>query len=171
MEPIKESIKYTYDTLVNYCNDNGIALAKDYSNLKKLGSRFYVESYCSAEDCNNIANKQFRYLLENGSYCDTCTKLSRKTKLKAVAESAAEKRKETNLERYNVENLMYSQEKKDKLKETCLARYNVDNVMKLQENIGKIKETCIEKYGEEHVMRVSEIKMKKLKTEAENAKK
>jgi len=58
-----------------------------------------------------------------------------------------EKRKQTNLDRYGVENPFQSELVKNKSKQTNLDRYGVEYISKSQEIKDKKRQTCIDKYG------------------------
>lgn len=61
----------------------------------------------------------------------------------------SEKAKETNLEKYGVENPFAAEQVKEKIKNTLIERYGVENILKLPETIEKTKETNLERYGYE----------------------
>ena len=50
-----------------------------------------IEAKCIYNNCNNIVNKTFRMLKDNGCYCKSCQKIV-----------SQEKAKQTNLEKYGV---------------------------------------------------------------------
>ena len=90
-----------------------------------------------------------------------------KPRSKETNDKANEKRKQTCLKKYGVENVHQSQEVKEKCKQTCLEKYGVDNPAKNEmvkqktketnkkfwpdrsnyHNIQKMKQTIIERYG------------------------
>lgn len=59
----------------------------------------------------------------------------------------ARKTKQTNKERYGVENASQSQEIKNKIKQTCLSRYGVEYAAQVNEVRDKIKHSCLGRYG------------------------
>ena len=65
----------------------------------------------------------------------------------AKVEEIKEKIRNTNIERYGVKNPWSSDKIKDKIKKTNLERYGVDHVFKSPEFIKKREQTNIEKYG------------------------
>jgi len=60
-----------------------------------------------------------------------------------------ERRKQTTVERYGVENVFQSDEKKAKSKQTLLERYGVDHQMRSPEVLERVKATNVERYGVE----------------------
>lgn len=62
-------------------------------------------------------------------------------------ESILEKRKQTNLKRYGVENPFQSEEKKQKSKQTMMLKYGVEHPLQSDEIQRKREQTTYEKYG------------------------
>lgn len=58
-----------------------------------------------------------------------------------------EKVKATSLSKYGVENFNQSELVKDKKRKTCQKKYNTENYAQTEECKNKIKETCLKKYG------------------------
>jgi hypothetical protein len=168
-------IRYDYDFLQQFCNENSIVLTKDYS-LEKVNRDTIIEAKCLTEGCQDICSKGFRQITITGSYCERHTKENRKEKVK-----------QTNLKNFGVEYNSQSQEFKDKFKKTCLEKYGVEHPSKSQEiknkkietsltNYGveyptqnkevreKTKKTCLEKYGVEHPLQSEEVKNKSKQT-------
>jgi hypothetical protein len=75
-----------------------------------------------------------------------------------TAQETKDKRKQTNLERYGVENPFVVKEIKEKVKQTFLERYNVEHPMQIKEVRDKFKQTCLERYSVENPARSEEIK-------------
>jgi len=73
---------------------------------------------------------------------------------------ANEKRKQTNLERYSVENPTQLKKMQEKIKQTNIDRYGVENPMQSEEIKAKAKKTNLERYGTENVFQSSVIKEK-----------
>lgn len=64
--------KYSYSTLVSFCEKNNIILLKDYSNIK-LTKSSNIDGQCSNyKNCKGIINKNFSSLFENPK-CYDCT--------------------------------------------------------------------------------------------------
>jgi len=104
-------LKYDFERLDNYCKENNVILLEDYSE-SELKIDFYIKSKCCYENCINDVNKKFKELEKAGSFCKTCIKLK-----------ATEKRKQTCLEKYGVENVT----KKDDYKSKFISpKYNYD---------------------------------------------
>jgi hypothetical protein len=78
--------------------------------------------------------------------------------------SMLEKRKQTNLQRFGVENPMHSKEQKAKQIETCLANYGVENPSQSNEIKKRKKETCLIHFGVETPFQSELIKEKAKRT-------
>ena len=110
---------------------------------------------------HNLTFSKLRYLLTNRlnekPCCKVCGKLLkkyeyRKTYYCSVAcsrkdEENNEKRKQTNLEKYGVENPNQNKEIREKSKQTCLKKYGVEYSSQTDKVKEKIKQTCLKKYG------------------------
>jgi len=75
-----------------------------------------------------------------------------------------EKRKQTNLDRYGVENPFQSELVKNKSKQTNLDRYGVENPFQSELVKNKSKQTNLDRYGVEYISKSQEIKDKKRQT-------
>jgi very-short-patch-repair endonuclease len=75
-----------------------------------------------------------------------------------------EKKKQTCLEHYGVENPNQSKEIKEKKKQTCLEHYGVANPSQSEKIQDQIKYMCLEKYGVESTNKIENIKEKKKQT-------
>jgi hypothetical protein len=98
-----KELKYSYESLQKFCNENGIELCKDYTN-EVVRRDTKIEGNCKTDGCIQIFNKSFREILETSGYCRDCT-----------YKNAKIKRKETCLEKYGVESVM----KNDEIKHIC----------------------------------------------------
>ena len=141
-------IKYDYVYLQKFCQENGIELLEDYSDVK-VNRETRIKAICLINDCNDISNKTFRQIMKLGCFCKKHTK-----------EIMEQKRKETNKERYGVENPSQSEEIKNKKKETCLKNHGVEWSLQSKNIREKGKKKTIEKYGVENAMQNQDIKNK-----------
>lgn len=92
-------LKYSYESLQKFCNENGIELCRDYSQ-EVVRRETRIEGKCRNKDCNELFNKSFIQLIsKNTYYCKKCT-----------YNNAKIKRKETCIEKYGVENIMKDSE-------------------------------------------------------------
>jgi hypothetical protein len=104
-------MKYHFERLDKYCKENNITLLEDYSGYS-LKRDTCIKGNCIYENCKNIFEKKFEYLIKNGAYCKSCIRLK-----------ANEVRKQTCLEKYGVENVT----KKDDYKSKFISpKYNYD---------------------------------------------
>ena len=77
-------MRYTADTLVNYCNDNNITLIGDYNKELKIqiNRESHIEGKCIYDCCNKTFNKNFRQLTISGAYCEGCMKIVSSNKIR-----------------------------------------------------------------------------------------
>lgn len=130
-------MKYDYETLSDFCHEQGIVLCDDYTTIP-LKRETMIKGVCKTENCGKLFIKGFRALLKPNGYCSDCAKIVGK-----------EKCKQTCLEKYGVENSTQSKEVQDKIKKTMLANYGVEHISYSKEFKEKTKKTCLEKYGVE----------------------
>ena len=76
------------------------------------------------------------------------------------SEELREKLKKTCLEKYGTEYYTYSDDFKTKAEQTCLEKYNCKRYSSTEECKEKIKQTCLEKYGVDHYAKTEECKNK-----------
>lgn len=81
----------------------------------------------------------------------------------STRQEVKDKKKQTNLEKYGVENVFQLDSVKQKSKETNLKKYGVEYALQSNEVIQKSKETNLKKYGVEHVSQREDIKDRKKK--------
>lgn len=62
-------IKYSYELLNSFCNENSVKLINDYSNKTLFGSS-KIHFYCTK--CNNENVKCFTYLIKRNTLCKRC---------------------------------------------------------------------------------------------------
>ena len=165
-------LKYSYDSLKKFCEENGIELCKDYSQ-EVVRRETKIKGKCKTDGCVQIFNKVFRELKENNRYyCKLCIKKISVEKRKTTClekygvenpvycEEVHNKMKLTNLHKYGVEFTFQSEQVKDKIKDTLIERYGVDNPNKNNEIRDKGKNTCLKRYGAEHILQTEQYKEK-----------
>ena len=165
-------LKYSYDSLQKFCEENGIELCKDYSQ-EVVRRETKIEGKCKTDGCVQIFNKVFRELKENNRYyCKLCVKTISVEKRKKTClekygvenpvkcEEVHNKMKLTNLHKYGVEFTFQSEQVKDKIKDTLIERYGVDNANKNNEIRDKGKNTCLKRYGVENISQTEQYKEK-----------
>ena len=86
----KSKLRYNYEFLQQYCDENKIVLKKDYSKEKVVRDTI-IEAKCV--NCDNDCIKNFRLMLSIGCFCKIHTN-----------ENRNEKVKKTCLEKYGFEN-------------------------------------------------------------------
>ena len=74
-------MKYTSQTLLQYCNENKIQLTNEYRS-ENINRETYIEGKCIIENCINKFNKCFRQLIKTGAYCTPCILSISKNKIR-----------------------------------------------------------------------------------------
>jgi hypothetical protein len=176
-------MKYNYEKLVEFCNENEIKLIGNYSDIK-ITREYYITGLCKNQNCANNFNKSFRQLIKNGNYCNKC---SIKNGVEKIKKSLTKFTNEL-LINYCTDNNIELCENYDKtsinektiIKGKCLTT-NCNNIfnksfrelIKLngyckicckEKGKIKIKETNLKKYGVEYCLSSKEIKEKSKKT-------
>jgi hypothetical protein len=164
-------VKYDTNMLTDFCNINKIMLTNDYSN-KFVNRDTIIEGNCLNENCENNFRKHFRQLLKIGGYCEDCSKINGKHKIKETNlkkigvdnpmknAEIREKQKQTIIEKYGVEHNSQSEEIKIKKENTCINNYGFVSHLKSPIIREQIKETNLEKYGVENPQQNTEIRNK-----------
>jgi len=171
--------KYDLDRLQSYCNECNVILLKDYENVKVTRDT-KIEAFCLTPNCNNIINKTFKCLINNGGcYCVKCCKINSYFKIRNTSlerygvehyfqnKDIIEKRKQTCLDKYGVKCSLQYKEIIDKRKRTNLEKYGVENPNQCFTIMEKRKKTCLDKYGVEYSLQSKEIIDKRKKTNLE----
>ena len=78
--------------------------------------------------------------------------------------SIKDKKKETFKTNYGCEHFTQSKELREKAKQTCLAKYGVEHSAQSKEVQEKVKNTCLKRYGVEHFYQSKEFKEKSKET-------
>ncbi len=142
-------LKYNFDYIKKYCEENNIVLLEDYSD-QHLNSLFVIKTKCSNIECDKKCEKEIRQFFIN-SLCKDCSAIKR---LKTLEQN--------NLAKYGYKNVFQIPEIKDKLKETCLNRYGVENPSMNEDIKDKKKKTLLKNYGVENMYH-SEVLVERLK--------
>ena len=140
---------------------------KEFKNLSGLGlhlTRFhkydkkeYYKKYLSKDENEGVCycgkETKFHNLVKGFSkYCSiSCVNKS---------EEHINKIKETNLEKYGVENVFQSEMIKDKIKKVMVDKYGVEHNSQTQEYKIKFKNTMNERYGVDHALQSKDIRDK-----------
>jgi len=164
-------MKYDYERLFDFCEEQGIVLCDDYSS-QKLTAISIITGKCKTKECDCIFTKEFRNLIKSYGYCIDCTKTNAKNKLKSTwlekygvehiskLDEMKEKVKKTSLEKYGSECSLQNASVKEKVKKTCLEKYGVEHIGQSKQHKEKSKKTSLEKYGVEHYSQTLEFKDK-----------
>ena len=145
-------IRYDYNYLQQYCNENKIILIKDYSTTKVCRDTI-IETKCIIDSCNESSNRNFRNMVKIGCYC-----------IKHTEENRRNKFKQTNLIKFGTENPSQSEEIKSKKKQTCLKNHGVECSLQSKDIREKGKKTSLQKYGVENPMQNTDIQNKARET-------
>jgi hypothetical protein len=175
MSETKQIVKYDYNYLHQFCKENGIKLFKDYST-EKINRDTIIEAKCLMENCNEFCIKNFRAIVNFGSYCKKCKKniSNKKREITCVSKygvpyltqsiDMVNKIKKTNLEKYGDTCALRNTTIKEKAKQTCLDKYGVENPFQNEDIKIKIKKTNLNKYGDTCALRNTTIKEKAIQT-------
>jgi hypothetical protein len=137
-------LKYNYDFLIKYCNDNNVKLLKDYSN-EHVNINFKICAECSNKNCLNKFEKSVEVLLRN-TLCEKCT-----------AKKRLETLEKNNMKKYGAKNVFETNEVKKKIKEKILVKYGVENPSQANEIKEKKKRAAIEKFGVNCVLQSEQV--------------
>jgi hypothetical protein len=116
--------------LFEFCKDSGVTLDKipEHTNRETR-----VSGQCLTGNCDGRFEKNIRQLFDiSGAYCKICTTENKTSKTLSTnvelhgedhVRLRLEKAKQTNIERYSVENPFQNEDVKQKSKETCIKKY------------------------------------------------
>ena len=140
-----KKIYYNKDLLLEICDRDKCII--DFDKIEKYNMNTRIKFICN---CGIEYSKTFIFLYKSaGGFCKKCTENTRQ-----------EKKKQTCLEKYGVENPQQLQEVKDKCKQTCLEKYGIEYPQQSQKIREKSKQTCLEKYGVAYSLQSQEVKDK-----------
>lgn len=158
-EQIKDITNKAKNTKLNrYGKENYVNVkAAKNTKLEKYGNENY----------NNIDKIKQTNLEKYGVEIVSCNEsiknkisLSYSNKTQQELFEIQNKRKETCINRYGVENIIDSNEIKEKIKETCNAKYGVDHPLKSDYAKKQREKTILQKYGVKYIGEVKEIQDK-----------
>ena len=95
-------LKYSFESLQKFCNENSIELCRDYSQ-EVVRRETKIECKCRNEGCDEVFNKSFYAFISN-SFCGKCVKIQK-----------YKKAKETFMNKYGVINPKQIQTVKDSI--------------------------------------------------------
>lgn len=168
-------IRYDYEYLQKFCQDNGIELLEDYSDVK-VNRDTIIHAKCLTNNCNQIIEKSFRSINKTaGCYCLNCTHLNSNKKLfnynyleQYCKETKIKLLKDYKNEKVNRNSIIEAK----CLTQECENIVNKDfrsiiefggcycvNCCIDNSNV-KRKKTCLEQYGYEFALQVPEVKDK-----------
>ena len=144
--------KYNH-ALLEYCikRDNAICI-QEYNKLNRETKITFICS-CGKENCEKV----FRTINKVGAFCKICTN-----------RYGQEKKKQTYIKNFGVENPSQSEEIKNKMKNTNLKKFGVENPMQSEVIKEKMKETNFKRFGVEYASQNEKIKNKKKETSIKN---
>ena len=65
-------LRYDYDTLIAYCNENKLEIKSIENN--NCNRETVIEGHCKTPNCSESFNKSFRQLVKVGGFCSNCSK-------------------------------------------------------------------------------------------------
>ena len=80
MSTRKPKNRYDYNRLKQYCDENNIALTKDYESQATINRETRIEANCL--NCSREVKKNFREFLNSGCFCVECTNINKTLKRK-----------------------------------------------------------------------------------------
>jgi len=141
----KQKTKFDKILLDECMQRDGATLIGDYSGYIDNRTKIIYNCKCSA-----IYSKKFSSIVYcGGPVCDKCSTLNK-----------IRKTKQSNLEKYGVENVFQSKEIKDKQQKTIKEKYGVDNISQINTIKDKKKNTMLEHFGVENPGQSEVIKQK-----------
>ena len=105
---------------------------------------------CKHPTCNNDVYKKY-----DGKWAQHCSK---SCQMSDISVRGLDKRKETCLEKYGVENAQQSEQIRQKTRNTCLEKYGVEIPFQAEQFQKQIKITLLERYGVDNPMKSDEIR-------------
>lgn len=171
--PKSSAVKY-YRNL-GYKFDKNEEIEVDINDIPKhSGIKICVLCDFCKKNTMMVQMSNYTAIMEkSGSYvCKECAQLKKKITFDSHYGKGheneyialTERKKQTCLERYGVENPFQSKEIQDKAKRTNLERYGCENVFSNEEVKEKIKQTYLQDYGVESVGQVDEYRLKREQT-------
>jgi len=144
-------LRYDYTLLKSICDDGGVTLLIDYTNMFVTRDTRIIGK-CIL--CENMFNKSLNKLHKQKNFgCETCAKILK-----------TERIKETMLNKYGVEHAAQSEFFKDKMRQTTFEKYGVEHASQTNEFKEKKKLTNLERYGCEYGLQNKDVKNKKIMT-------
>lgn len=144
-------------------NKSDVWINKNYPDIYlfietiQLGKTWKEKLYIHHKDIKDIpkcyCNKELIYKSFTKGYGSYCS-----TKCLSNSEEIKNKRKQSCITKYGVENPMQNKIFSEKLKETIFNKYGVENISKLKSIKDKIKKTNINKFGYEYVSQIPSVK-------------
>lgn len=132
---------------------------KNYNNREKAKitsiEKYGVENPIQNKEIEQKRNKENMYLYGTDNF-----KKNLVEKYGSENYRNLERAKETNLEKYGVENPFAAEEIKEKIKTTLIEQYGVENPSQNSYILEKRKNTCIDKYGVTNTLEATEVKQK-----------
>lgn len=141
--------------------------AKPAQRLYHILNNIYEIPTCKNVECNNLCKWSGYFKIGYNQYCSSKCCNSDFNKIKLIGKQSEEtrnKRKQTMIERYGVDNPMKSEKLKTKFKD---AYFNKNETEK-QNIISKRKQTVLLKYNVENISQCDQIKEKKQETYNQN---
>ena len=145
---------------VKYYEKIGYSLIDEYMEINISDLKIYSSEIITAkcDFCDNVVEISYKNYNRN---------LSRGNKFSCCKKCSLFKTKESNLEKYGVDNVAKSMTFKEKTKKTNLEKYGVEYALLNDDIKRKTKKTNLEKYGVEYSSQNIDIKDKVKKTNLE----
>lgn len=179
-EEISDDVKTTTQIVIRYdCNGEFKRCGKLWTlkykdakkNFEKNGGK-HICRQCNLVANNPVHNPEVRKKITktNIDKYGSATALNSKENIairvkqmfdtQEAIDARNQKIKQTNMQKYGVDNAMKTQEMKDKVKLAMQKKYGVDYPCQSKDIMKKIKESNLRKYGVENVAQLPEVKAK-----------
>ncbi len=151
----KKRIRYDYNYLINFCEENNITLKKAYEDEKITRDTIIIAKCLLCE--NLMVSKSFRVLINGKNFgCNIC-----KPKI------SLQKTKDTSMKRYGVHCSLQNDMVRQKIKDTNLKKFGCENPSQSEEIKQKKNCTNMKKLGCENPMQNEGVRQKAKNTNIE----
>lgn len=137
---------------INYIKNRFPDSYSEYETWYMLKHNIYEKPKCPI--CGKPVKINFKHF-NLGVFTQFCS-----DRCKNLSPDLKEKRKQTCMKKYGVENALQSEKIKQKSKKTCMEKYGVEYSTQSNTVKQKRKQTCLDKYGVEYAFQADEVKQK-----------
>lgn len=141
-------------------------------NLRDLQTELFRKCKYCGKEFSTFNSNQFYCDDDHYGECPVCGKQVKITDMFLGAQCCSKecksiKTKQTNQQKYGVDNVFQSKEIQDRSKKTLMDKYGVEHYSQTKEFQEKFKQTCLDKFGTSTPLENDEIKQKLIDTNTE----